>query len=162
MRVWEGFLESYNGRSCCQEAEGTNHDVDLYMDAAGSKGFGAEWCAEAWPSECDELGLSRNLVIPGDRGGVVGPKNKVCFWSDNMGVVNCLNLLTSSSLPVLALLRDLVLRYLQYNIWFRSHHVPGNMNKIADALLRFHWQEFRDLLPGQLWSASRVRTIYGT
>lgn len=40
-----------------------------------------------------------------------GPRmqnKRVGFWLDNTGIVNCINSLTSSSLPVLALLRHLV------------------------------------------------------
>ncbi|KAM3936556.1 uncharacterized protein RB166_007084 [Leptodactylus fuscus] len=49
---------------------------------------------------------------------------------------------------VLALLRHMVLRCLEFNIWFRARHVPGCKNVLADALSRFNWQVFRELLPG--------------
>lgn len=67
---------------------------------------------------------------------------RVCFWTNNLSVT----WLSFSSPPVLSLLRHLVLRCLQCNIWFWSRHIPGVQNSIADALSRFRWQEFRKLL----------------
>lgn len=61
-----------------------------------------------------------------------------------MSVVNCFNSLTSSSFPVLLLLSHLVLRCLEFNIWFCAK--PGENNKVADALSRFCWQVFWELL----------------
>ena len=30
---------------------------------------------------------------------------------------------------------------------FSAHHVPSVTNQVADALYRFRWQEFRQLVP---------------
>lgn len=160
LAVWRDFLYQYNGRTCFQQEETSNVDLELFTDAAGSLGFGAilekDWCAEAWPLSWREAGFCRNLtllelfpiVVAVEIWGDRLSNKKVCFWSDNMGVVQCISRLTSSSFPVLALLRHLVLRCLQRNIWFRARHVPGVRNSVADSLSRFRWQEFRDLLPG--------------
>lgn len=160
LAVWQTFLVSYNGRTCCQEPEVSSVDISLYTDAAGSVGFGAvlgsEWCAGEWPQSWWDAGLCRNLallelfpiVVAVEIWGSFLSNKRVCFFSDNMAVVHCISKLSSSSLPVLALLRHLVLRCLQHNIWFRARHVPGVDNSIADSLSRFHWQVFRDLLPG--------------
>lgn len=45
-----------------------------------------------------------------------GLPSLLCFRSDNMGVVTCINSLTSSSLPDLALLHHFVLSCLECNI----------------------------------------------
>jgi hypothetical protein len=34
-----------------------------------------------------------------------------------------------------------------FNFTFTSLHIPGVQNNIADALSRFHWQEFRQSAP---------------
>jgi hypothetical protein len=34
-----------------------------------------------------------------------------------------------------------------FNFTFLAQHIPGVQNKIADALSRFHWQEFKQLAP---------------
>lgn len=159
LAVWNEFLDTYNGHTCCQETEVSSLEVSLFTDAAGSVGFGAilgtEWCAEAWPPSWRKEGLCRNLtllelfpiIVAVELWGSILQNRRVCFFSDNMGVVHCISRQSSSSPPVLALLRHLVLRCLQHNIWFRARHVPGVSNSTADALSRFRWQEFRELLP---------------
>lgn len=158
--VWWEFLNTYNGRTCCQSPEVSNDDIPLFTDASGSVGFGAvfgtEWCAAVWPQSWVGSPLCRNLtllelfpiVVAIEVWGDLLRNSRVCFWSDNLSVVHCILRLTSSSPPVLALLRHLVLRCLQFNIWFRARHVPGVRNSVADALSRCHWQVFRELLPG--------------
>lgn len=150
LRVWESFLQRYR----------SNGEISLYTDADGSRGFGAifglQWCAGAWPDSWVQVGWCKNLTLLELFPVVVAVElwvrqlrdSKVCFWTDNVSVVACVNSLPASSLPVLALLRHLVLRYLELNILFRARHVPGVENKIADALSRFYWQEFQYLLPG--------------
>lgn len=49
-------------------------------------------------------------------------------------MVNFINNLSYSSLPLLSLLLHLVHRCLDFNIWFHSRHVPGVYNCEADAL----------------------------
>ena len=44
-------------------------------------------------------------------------------------------------------LRDLLLSAARWGFSFSSAHVPGVDNKVADAISRFHWQEFRRLAP---------------
>lgn len=56
---------------------------------------------------------------------------RVCFYSDNVGVVYRS---TSSSPLVLSLLWHLILRCLQHNIWFRARHVPRVCISASDAL----------------------------
>ncbi|XP_040289238.1 uncharacterized protein LOC121002007 isoform X1 [Bufo bufo] len=159
LKVWHEFLCSYNGHTCCISQEISSCELELWSDAAGSCGFGTvlgkEWCASPWPDEWRDLGLVSNLtllelfpiVVAVEIWGDRLENRHVCFWSDNLGTVQCIKRLSSSSLPVLALLRHLVLRCLERNIYFRARHVPGVDNRIADALSRFRWQVFRDLLP---------------
>ncbi|KAM4023858.1 uncharacterized protein ACNLHF_024804 [Anomaloglossus baeobatrachus] len=137
LEIWRVFLESYNGRTCWQAEEVSNKELALFTDAAGSTGFGAilgkEWCAARWPPEWLHGELCRNLaflelfpiVVAIELWGFELSNKRVCFWSDNMSVVEMLNSLSSSSLPVLSLLRHLVLRCLQHNVFFRSRHIPG-------------------------------------
>ena len=35
----------------------------------------------------------------------------------------------------------------RFNFTFTSQHIPNIHNNIADALSRFHWQDFRCLAP---------------
>ncbi|KAM3920262.1 uncharacterized protein RB166_014650 [Leptodactylus fuscus] len=119
LRVWLSFLDSYNGRTCWQSPEVSNSDLSLFTDAAGSLGFGAvlgsQWCAEPWPDAWREAGLCRNLtvlelfpiIVAVEIWGDQLRDRRVRFWSDNLSVVHCVNHLSSSSPPVLALLRHL-------------------------------------------------------
>lgn len=164
--VWKEFLRTYNGRTVCQAVEDSNVDLELFTDAAGSRGFGAvfgvEWCADTWPQEWIDRGYCSNLtllelfpiVVAIELWGGTMQNRRICFWSDNSSVVHGINNLTSSSPPVLSLLRHLVLRCLEWNIWFRARHVPGRDNIVADALSRFNWQVFREHLPGARESGS--------
>ncbi|KAM4028647.1 uncharacterized protein ACNLHF_023941 [Anomaloglossus baeobatrachus] len=67
LEIWRVFLESYNGRTCWQAEEVSNKELALFMDAAGSTGFGAilgkEWCAARWPPEWLQGELCRNLAF---------------------------------------------------------------------------------------------------
>lgn len=67
LRIWDTFLESYNGRSLWMMGSVSNADLVLFMDAAGSIGYGAyfqgHWSAELWLDECRSAGLLRILVL---------------------------------------------------------------------------------------------------
>ena len=45
------------------------------------------------------------------------------------------------------LLRSLLVVVARYSFTFSAQHVPGVTNQVADALSRFRWQEFRQLVP---------------
>ena len=45
------------------------------------------------------------------------------------------------------LLRKLLFDAAQSKFTFTTQHVPGIHNAVADALSRFHWQEYRCLAP---------------
>ena len=110
---------------------------------------------EAWPEFWVGAGLENNLVLLelfpvvvaielwGDECGNL----KIRLNCDNMGVVQVINRITASSMPVVRLLRHLVLRCLQWNIFMYAVHIPGVDNRLADALSRFQWDKFRELAP---------------
>lgn len=52
-----------------------------------------------------------------------------------------------SSQQVIWLLRHLVLRCLQLNIFLYVVHLPGVDNTLADALSPFQWDKVRELAP---------------
>ena len=45
------------------------------------------------------------------------------------------------------LLRHFLSAAAHFNFTFTSQHIPRVHNNIADALPRFHWQDFRHLAP---------------
>ena len=69
------------------------------------------------------------------------------FRSDNDNVVHILNARTSKVPCLMHLLRSLLLAAARHSFSFSAQHIPGVTNSIADALSRFHWQDFRRLAP---------------
>lgn len=112
MLVWDSFLSNYNGRTCWQERDVSNQEVSLFMDAAGSKGFGVilgnKWCASRWPAEWEAVGLCRNLTRLEFFPIVVALE----LWGEKLCNKR------------------------------RSRHVLGVQNSAADALSRFNFQVF--------------------
>ncbi|KAM4794908.1 uncharacterized protein WCC33_000060 [Rhinophrynus dorsalis] len=159
LSVWQEFLSEFNGHTCWQQPELTSSDLELFTDASGSVGFGAyfggRWCAARWPQALSASPLVRNLtfleffpiVVSVEVWGDLLRDRRIVFWTDNLSVVHVINRSTSSSLPVLALLRRLVLCCLRLNICFRARHVPGLHNSIADSLSRLQIDQFRLLAP---------------
>ncbi|XP_053570053.1 uncharacterized protein LOC128660298 isoform X1 [Bombina bombina] len=158
LKVWDQFLQEFNGVRIWQEVAPAV-DFELYTDAAGGKGYGAyfqgRWCAGEWPESWKEMGWIKNLVLlelfpivvaMELWGGELANRTIIC-WSDNMGVVEIINQLSASSMPVVKYLRYLVLKCLKHNICVRAKHIPGFKNVVADALSRFKWKEFRELAP---------------
>lgn len=88
-----------------------------------------EWCASPWPMRWKEMGLCRNftllerfpIIVAIELWGLHIRDRAITFWSDNLKVVHCVNHLSSSSPPVIALLRHLVLRCIDFNIFFRAY-----------------------------------------
>ena len=74
-------------------------------------------------------------------------RKHVLFRSDNEAVVAILTTRTSKVPALMHLLRDLLLSAARWGFTFTAAHVPGVENKIADAVSRFRWQEFRQLAP---------------
>ena len=138
----------------------SNADLALFTDAAGSVGYGAyfngRWSAEPWPESWRAAGFLRNLVllelfpivVAMELWGEFFRNKKVRFNCDNMGVVWAINSISASSPPVIRLLRYLVLKCLKVNALIYAVHIPGVDNRLADALSRFQWEEFRILAPG--------------
>lgn len=100
LAVWRTFLHSYNGRTCCPAPEVSSDDVSLFTDAAGSIGFGAilgkYWCSGEWPSSWQENVFCRNLtllelfpiIVAIELWGYLLQNRRVCFYTDNLGVVS--------------------------------------------------------------------------
>ena len=81
---------------------------------------------------------------------------RVIFFSDNESVVHVINKQTTKDKALLALLRQLVLACLRYNILFKARHIAGSKNVLADSLSRLQVEKFRrmsqgmDLAPTQI------------
>ena len=127
----------------------------MSSDAAGSIGFGAYlkgfWFAGSWaPSQQQQSIAYKELfpvVIAAHVCGHMWCKRHVLFRSDNEAVVHILNTRTSKVPSLIQLLRSLLLSAARHSFSLSARHVSGVNNQIADALSRFRWQDFRQLVP---------------
>lgn len=171
--LWKSFLSDFNGQSLWQSEFVEARALGLFTDAAGGYGFGAfwsgHWCAEQWPPDWVEASVTRNITLLELFPVVValaiwGPhfaNKRILLHTDNKGVLFAVNCLSSSSVMVVRVLRQIVWFCLRYNIWLKARHLPGVDNEIADSLSRFQMGRFRQLVPdadqegapfpGRLW-----------
>lgn len=155
LKIWQKFLDDFNGRSLWQEELTSTVSLDLFTDAAGAFGYGAyfqgRWSAEAWPDDWIKMKLNRNILFlelfPVFVSIVIwGPffsNKRLLLHSDNKGVVFAINCQSSKSDPVVTLLRFIVLYCLKFNIWLKAKNIPGEKNVLADALSRLQIERFR-------------------
>lgn len=59
------------------------------------------------------------------------------FHSDNKGLAYAVNCMPSKYLLVLTVLRRLVFKYLELNLWIKVKYILGYTNVVADSLSRF-------------------------
>jgi len=156
LQWWHDFLISWHGVSLWLfPGMSAPTDVEVTSDAAGSLGFGAfynnEWFSGAWvPSQADQSIAYKELfpvVVASHIWGSQWSRRHVLFRSDNEAVVHILLARTSKVPCIMQLLRHLLSAAARFNFTFTSQHIPGVHNNIADALSRFHWQEFWRLAP---------------
>lgn len=167
-------MQHYNGHICCRAAELSSNKLELFTDAAGSCCFGsvfcAEWCASSWPKQWVAGGLCRNLtllelfpiIVAIEISGTSMQDRSICFWTNNMSVVHSINGLTSSCTWVLSLLRHLVFRCLEWNIWFRARQVPVHVNVVADSCRASISSHSGNITLELGRPAARVPPTYGT
>ena len=156
LQWWFQFLSSWNGVAFWLfPGMAAAPDLVVTSDASGSLGFGAyfrgEWFSGSWiPSQAPQSIAYKELfpvVIAAHLWGPQWARRYVLFRTDNEAVVYILNSRTSKIPDLMHLLRHLLASAAHYDFFFSSQHVPGIHNGIADALSRFHWQEFRSLAP---------------
>ena len=158
LRAWQRFLSEFNGKVLFVEPRTWNTpDLQFYSDASGSIGFGVyfsgKWTQGRWPAGVGTPKYSIAflelfpIVVGLQLWGADLANKRVLLWSDNQAVVAVVNAQTSKCPMIMHLVRQLVTICLQHNIRFRSCHVPGARNNIADALSRFQNARFRQLAP---------------
>lgn len=67
LRLWDSFLEVFNGHSMWQAEFVEARALNLYTDGGGSVSFGVfwsgSWCAEQWPTSWVEARVTRNITL---------------------------------------------------------------------------------------------------
>ena len=139
------FLQVFNGRAFfLSDRWETSSSLDLYTDAAASKGYGAifgqHWFFGSFPEKWNGLNITVLELFPITIAvhiwGSEMANRCIVFHTDNAALVDIINKQTSRHKAVMILIRDLVLSCLRYNILFRAKHVPGLYNTRADYISR--------------------------
>ena len=156
LQWWQQFLASWHGVGFwLYPGMSAATDLEVTSDAAGAIGFGAysqgQWFYGAWSTVQARQSIAYQelfpVVIAAHLWGSLWARKHVLFRSDNEAVVAILTTRTSKVPALMHLLRDLLLSAARWGFTFTAAHVPGVENKIADAISRFRWQEFRQLAP---------------
>lgn len=157
LRIWETFLDSFNGKSFfLEEAWSTSHTMHFYTDAAQSSGygliFGKHWAYGTWPDAWKAHNICFleffPIVIALSTWCTELRNKRVLFFTDNESVVHVINKQTTKDTKMLVLLRTMVLICLRNNIFFRARHIQGVKNVLADSLSRLQVDKFQTLSCG--------------
>ena len=156
MATWLTFLDKFNGKTFFLDDKWeTSSSLELYTDAAGSKGYGAifgkRWFCGAWPASWTTLNIAFlelfPIVLSLHIWGPLMANKCVVFYTDDVAIVDVINHQTPKHPLVMILVRDLVLTSLTY-VLFRARHIPGVHNTGADYISRFQVQQFKQISPG--------------
>ena len=156
IKLWLTFLDNFNGRAFfLSDRWETSATLQLFTDAAGSKGYGAvfgsHWFYGAWPGSWRSLNISCLELFPITLSvhvwGYLMANQRVVFFTDNAALVDIINKQSSKHKLIMALLRPLILCCLRHNILFKARHVPGLQNSRADFISRFQIDSFKAITP---------------
>ena len=75
---------------------------------------------------------------------------RILFFTDNEALVHVINRQSCRDKKLMFLVRRLVLVCLEKNICFKTKHIPGVLNILADALSRLKLQTFQQLAPASM------------
>ena len=162
---WCEFFHSWNGHSFLLYPQWAPvPDLQISSDAAGSIGYGAilgqEWFVGVWSSAQMPLSIAYKELFPvalaASLWGHQWSAKRVEFCSDNTAVVEVLRSGTSRDSNMMVLLRHLSMLAARHSFAFTARHVAGSSNVVADALSRFDFQRFRQLVPQALPTAIPV------
>ncbi len=157
LRVWEVFLDSFNGVSLYKEQLFLKEDVcHFYTDASKNLGcgavFGRHWFSLHWPSiwwtEQNITFLELvPIVLALEAWGHLIRNRCLIIHTDNQALVHVINSQSSKEVLVMCFIRKLVLKALLSNVLIQAIHVPGSHNVYADLLSRLQVPRFFQLHP---------------
>ena len=154
--AWKCFIESFNGQSMFLPDHWVSSDhLRLYTDASGNVGYGAVfgswWFANSWPKQLMSYSIAVKelfpIVIALEIWGPFIKNSKILFLSDNQAVVDIINKKSCKNKTLMILIRRLVLASMTWNVIFRSKHIKGKTNIVADLLSRSQFQKAHKVAP---------------
>lgn len=136
----------------------------LYTDASGNFGYGAVfgslWFANTRPKQLMSYSIAVKELFPICIAlEIWGPfinNSKILFLSDNQPVVDIINNKSCKNKTLMILIRRLVLASMKWNVIFRSKHIQGKTNIVADLLSRSQFQKAHKVAP---WLSSAPADI---
>ncbi len=141
LKTWKHFLDNYNGKSFLYKPSTANSNrINIFSDAS-NLGFGAtygsNWIQGRWPENWKELHITILETYP-LLALVYTFGNKlrnscIKFYCDNKAVVDIVNKQSSKDPLIMALIRPLVFKMLQFNICFQAEHLPGVNNVLSQT-----------------------------
>ncbi|XP_076076009.1 uncharacterized protein LOC143046833 [Mytilus galloprovincialis] len=158
LEFWLLFLSSWNGVNMFYSRQFySSYDMELFTDAASTKGFGGyfkgEWFYSSWPSNIAYPDKTFSMaflelypiVVSAILWGSQWTTKRILFWCDNEATVAIVKKGRSKCLQIMKLMRKLTWCACKYNFHFSAKHVPGYQNDISDALSRLQIDRFRKL-----------------
>ena len=144
LKVWEVFLDSYNGVTIIREPIlASSAAINLFTDAShrGYGGtYGSQFICGQFPERWKNFSITilETYPIPALLATFAHKlkNSRILFNCDNLGVVHIINKQSSKNAVVMKLVRPLVTILLTHNIRFTARHVAGKKNVICDMLSR--------------------------
>ena len=156
LRVWLAFLRSFNGLwFLLQDRWVSSPTLHMWTDASKSLGFGTvlghRWFydefPESWKTE-NIVTLELYPIVLACELFAQDLRHKcILFHTDNEALVTIINKQTCKDPITMRLVRRLVLVALKNNILFRSVHILGSKNQLADCLSCLQIGHFKTLAP---------------
>lgn len=150
---WRTFLRAWNGTSFFPSS---TTSFEIFSDASGAFGCGAYadqhgWFQLHWPQDWHSVHITAKelvpIVIAAAIWGHRWSRTRVCFRSDNMGVVDLLKSRSSADKLLMHMMRCLAFYSAFYRFQFIAEHIPGIHNTAADAISRNNLLLFYSLVP---------------
>ena len=130
--------------------------VHVYTDVSGSISCGgfvgsSLWFQLQWPALWSEVDISIKELVPivlaAALWGPLWHHQRICFYSDNLGMARLMVWRSARDALAHYLLRCLYFYTAYYQFDYQAEHVPGTMNTVADALSHGNLNLFYSLVP---------------
>ena len=151
---WGTFMEGWNGISMVPNPDAPP-DALLFSDASGGFGCGAwsdqAWFQYLWPDCFASKSIAAKELLPIVMAcfvwGTAWRQRHVLAHCDNQAVVEVINAGSCRDPDLMQLLRSLFFVTAHLQITLRAVHIPGHLNRAADAISRDHLISFHMQVP---------------
>ena len=155
IRWWLDFLPHWTAKTMIPPSlKILSSDLLLHTDASDI-GFGAiygtKWIQGAWGPEKPNISIDYRELFAITAATLTWGHHwnglRIVFVTDNKPITQVWNTGSSSSIPLMSLIRPLYLFAAKVGFAISFKHIFGKSNPIADALSRFQMEKFYGLMP---------------